>query len=324
MAELVDLKWVSYRKSDFEGFKGKLPTIIVVRETPELVHARSEGYEIGMKIGLNNEILAKCTCEKYDQGSPCKHMVAVFQRNFKDKIFDEEEVEDVEKTADELMKMLEGEEEVEEKKEEEKKGEVRMEDKFAKFANEIRGRLTVLFGAPLTGKSTLAHLITKHFDRTIYFRVDKNFTQDMFRSIAKNVQYIDIKSPKHLLYQLNDLLKNPPRNSLIVVDSLTSLDSYFVPDDPTKQSPLSDKLRARFADAVMQKLSMLKDLGNTVLTIAHERIRSFDNPEPVPRFNIVALRHSDLIYRLSIENNRRVVKKVAERKIVEKLDFDFS
>jgi predicted ATP-dependent serine protease len=196
-------------------------------------------------------------------------------------------------------------------------------DKLIKFASEIRGKLVVVYGQPYAGKTTLVHALTKYFERTVYFKVDKNFSREDFEHIAKNVYYIDINSPQQLLRELRALTRAPPRNALIVVDSVTSLDSFFVPSDPTTPSPRMENARAKFADAVMQLLSFVKGL-NTVIVIAHEKIRDFKTEEIVPRFNIVALRHSDANYRVVDENGKRKVKKVRERRRVEKPDFDFS
>ena len=140
-------------------------------------------------------------------------------------------------------------------------------DKLKQFAEIIRNKLVVLFGEPYVGKTTLAHALTKYFDTTVYFRIDRNFDPEQFKRIAKNITYININSPQHLNYQLNELLRSPPNSVFIVVDSVTSLDAFFMPTDPTKQSPLTDKLRARFADSVMQRLAIIKEKDNTVMVI---------------------------------------------------------
>ena len=255
--------------------------------------------------GTHNTVLAKCECsDKAD----CAHVLALWAAIGERKEAEKKEEKDVKDVKVEKRK--------------EAKAEAKV-DKIAKFASEIRGKLVVIYGQPYAGKTTLAHTLTRHFERTVYFKVDRNFSRDDFKHIAKNVYYIEISNPQQLLRELRSLARSPPQNALVVVDSVTSLDSFFVPSDPTTPSPRMENARAKFADAVMQLLSYVKG-QNTVIVIAHEKIRDFKTEEIVPRFNVVALRHCDANYHIIVENNKRKVKKVRERKPVEKPDFDFS
>jgi len=316
---LVDREWkeISIDEIDLEAHMiDKLPEPKSVNEkrTKSTVIFQADFGDVKAALrrdeGSHDTVLVKCECS---DASNCPHILALWTKVV-DKIEAKREAK-AEKT----------EKPKEEPKKEEPKAEQRTEqvDKFRKFADEIRGKLIVIFGQPYAGKTTLAHALSRYFDRTIYLKVDRNFSRDDFAHIAKNVYYIDIDSPQRLLRELRSLARSPPSGALIVVDSVTSLDSFFVPSDPTTPSPRMENARAKFADAVMQLLSFVKG-RNTVVVIAHEKIRDFKTGEIGPRFNLVALRHSDANYHLTIEDGRRKVKKVAERRPVEKPDFDFS
>jgi len=192
---------------------------------------------------------------------------------------------------------------------EEKKKEEKKEGKLQALAKQIRNKLTVLYGEPFVGKTTLAHLLSKYFEHTVIFKIDKNYRPEDFRHINSNIHYVNINSHKGLISVLDDMLRNPPQNALIVVDSITGLDAFFMPSDPSKPSPRMENARARFVDAVMQRLSFIKYNGNTVIVIAHERLRNWETQERVPRFNVTALRHADMCFRLVKENeHRRLVR----------------
>jgi len=294
-----------------------------------------EEHEVTIFEIEDPEYMISCTCESFRyQKRICKHVAKVFKETFNPETNKFDVPKEDEWHAEEITFEKEGpphmtEEEVEvlrEEKKEEKKEEGKMKngnDKIKRFANEIRGKLVVLYGEPFSGKTTLAHVLARCFDRTVYFKVDKNFSADDFGNIAKNVHYIDVDSPQQLLRELRSFTRSPPQGSLIVVDSVTSLDAFFISSDPTTPSPRMENARAKFADAVMQLLSFVKG-QNTVIVIAHEKIRDFQTNEIVPRFNVVALRHSDMIFRVRIENGRRKVEKVKIRRPVEQPEFDFS
>ncbi len=212
-------------------------------------------------------------------------------------------------------------------------GEVRNEEKpetkpskVQQFYEEIKGKFVVLFGNPMVGKTTLAHFVSRHFEHTVYFKIDKNFSREDYRHVASNINYIEINTPQGILKVLNDMLYHPPKGALVVVDSITSLDSFFTPQDPTNPSPRMENARTRFIDAVFQKLAQLKDKGCTVLVLSHEKIADFKTGEVMPRFNRIALRHIDRMYRLAIENGKRKIVRVKFRKPseVREDEFDFT
>jgi len=335
---LVDREWkeISIDEIDLEAHMiDKLPEPKSVNEkrTKSTVIFQADFGDVKAAIrrdeGSHDTILVKCECS---DASNCPHILALWTK-VADKIEakreakaekpkkEEKEVKKDDKVENNKEKV--GVQKTQEMDEAKSKNLAKSGDKFASFAKEIKGKLIVLYGQPYAGKTTLVHALTQHFERTVYFKVDRNFSREDFAHIAKNVYYIDIDSPQRLLRELRTLARSPPQNTLIVVDSVTSLDSFFVPSDPTTPSPRMENARAKFADAVMQLLSFVKG-QNTVIVIAHEKIRDFQSGEIVPRFNIVALRHADSLYHIVVENNKRKVKRTMVRKPVTEPDFDFN
>jgi hypothetical protein len=275
--------------------------------------------------GLHGTVLVKCECS---DKSDCAHILALWaaiaEKAEKPKVEKKEEKKEEKEVKNEDKGDKPKKVEVQAAKapddKVQPKAEAKAKSPIEKFASEIRGKLVVLFGEPYVGKTTLVHAVAKHFERVIYFKVDKNFNIGDFPK--DNIYYIEVNAPWELLRELKNLNQKPPApNSLIVVDSVTSLDAFFIPSDPTQPSPRLENARAKFADAVMQRLSYLKP--NTVMVLAHEKIRDFRTGEVGPRFNVVALRHADLMYHLVIENGKRKVKKVRERRVVKEPQFEF-
>jgi len=108
---------------------------------------------------------------------------------------------------------------------------------------------------------------------------------------------------------------------IVIVDSITSMDSFFVPEDPTKEDPRVNNRRARFCDAVLQRLQKFKQKG-VVIVIAHEAIKNFKTGEIGPRMNVVAMRHADALLHATIEDGKRKIKRVIVREVVKEPEFD--
>jgi len=159
----------------------------------------------------------------------------------------------------------------------------------------------------------------REFKNAILYKIDKNYN-------AKDYNFggivHEIYSPKQLLY-LIDQVREVPDDCLTIIDSITSLDSYFIGEDPVKDDPRVNNRRARFCDAVMLKLQRFKTKG-CVLVIAHEAIKNFETREVGPRMNKIALRHADALIHIVEEDGRRKLKRTMVRKPVTEPDFDFS
>jgi len=307
--ELVDLVPQRYGVTSFEG---KIPTVEPV-DVQTKGSAKSYDLSILAKFDDGNDcllmltvdgIMGKCTCVKYGD-TPCEHLVAAFQK------FREIAGED---TISKLSRI-------------EKKGEkgVRREQtkekteksKSSGLKDRFLNKLTVLFGQPLTGKTTFAMHLAKEFSRVAVIKVDKNYSVEDY---GINARVFPVSRPRDVL----DAISQIPayEDQLVIVDSITSLDAYFMPEEPEKDDPRVANRRARFCDAVMMGLQKFRK-GGAVLVIAHEAIKDFQTKEVGPRMNVIALRHADQVLRLTVENGKRKITRVNVRKVVENPEFEF-
>jgi len=334
MAEvsLIDLKWFPYTFEQLDRLSETTPDTVSVEIVKEVgdpsnplsyyLHARSGEFEIGMKKGVGKEVMAKCTCLKYEPEKPCDHIVAVWRNIYKPKVGKylgllEDEVK---KATEELEELLNGEkgEAVVKVEKEENRGEVKaVSDIYAKMKKELYGKLVVLFGRPMVGKTTFAMKFAKTFLNMVLLKIDKNYDAKDFG--LRDDQIFEVNSPRQLLYFIDKL--EPKEDMIVIVDSITSMDSFFVSEDPTKDDPRVNNRRARFCDAVLQRLQRFKQKG-VVLVIAHEAIKNFRTGEIGPRMNIVALRHADVLLHATIENGRRKIKKIVKREVITEPKFD--
>lgn len=180
-------------------------------------------------------------------------------------------------------------------------------DLVEKLANKIKGKVVVLFGEPMIGKSVLVHYLSKYFKKPVLFKIDKNYESE-YSQINPNLKYLDTPTFEKLMYYLDKA--NSFENDFIAIDSLTSLASEIL--SKGSLSPRDYNRLAMMYDIVTYKASRLKP--RTVVIVAHEKIADFKTQEVTPRMNKVALRNVDVLVRIykDEEGNRRV-KIVAER-----------
>lgn len=186
-----------------------------------------------------------------------------------------------------------------------------------KIKDTLFGKFIILYGEPFVGKTTFAMNLAKLYKNRILLKVDKNY--DAVNDYNFDGWLVEIENPAHLLRVVEKIYER--EDQIVILDSITSLDSYFVPrDDPLKMDPRLTNARTRYFDAVLQRLSKLKKNG-TVLVICHERIVDFATRKVGPRINVVALRHVDLVLRMVIENGKRKIRKEKIRMPTEKVEF---
>jgi hypothetical protein len=126
-------------------------------------------------------------------------------------------------------------------------------DKLAELAKRIKGKVVVLYGEPLIGKSILVHYLSKHFEKPVLFKVDNNYG-DEYKSINPNLKYLDTPSFEKLMYYLDKA--SGFDNDFIAIDSLTSLAAEVL--SKGSLSPRDYNRLASMYDIVTFKASRLK------------------------------------------------------------------
>jgi len=192
------------------------------------------------------------------------------------------------------------------------KGGEKVEVDLKSFKDLIRGRVTILFGAPMVGKTLFAHLLSREFDNPILLKVDNNY-KDEYKEINKKLKYIEITSPQQLLFQIKNLMVNV--ETLIIIDSLTTSASDII-GERMYTSPRAFNELAQFYDAVFNRLAKFRGLA-TSLVICHEKLLDFKTGEIGPRLNLVTLRNVDLVLRMVEEEGKRKIKVWRKREKVD-------
>jgi len=181
-------------------------------------------------------------------------------------------------------------------------------DELKALADRIRGKVVVLYGEPLVGKTVLVHLLSKYFESPVLIKVDNNYG-DEYKQLNPNLKYLDAPTFERVNYYIDK--SKEYNNDLIIIDSLTSLAAEVL--SKGSLSPRDYNRLASMYDVITFKASRLKP--KTVIIVVHEKIVSFETKETGPRMNRIALRNVDMVIRLyNDENGERVIKIVAERR----------
>ena len=191
------------------------------------------------------------------------------------------------------------------------------ENVFNQVKNRIKGKTCILYGEPFVGKSIFSLNLSKYFKNSTLLLIDRNYIEEYF-SINPNIKVLKVNSPKQLEYYISKEIEQK-EDQIVIVDSITSLAPFFIKE--TYATPREMKSFSDFVDKVVRSLSNLKP--TTSLIVTHEKIKSFESKEIVPRINMIALRHCDVVLRMWIEDSERKVAVVRERKMPESFDFSF-
>ncbi len=289
----------------------------------EMGRIRSKNYTIIAKVGDNmaaisytvQGIMAKCDCGWYGD-EPCEHIIAAWQK-MKEKLGDKVNV-----LREKEEKMYDGNSEdeqaehTEQAEQTDKANNSSSPTTSTNLKDRFIGKLTVLFGEPMVGKTTFAMLLAKSFTHKAVIHIDKNYEVSDYLDDAR---VFEVYEPSQVMEAISKIPAYD--DTIVIVDSITSLDAFFV-TDPTKDDPRVNNRRARFCDAVMLRLQKFKKRG-AVIVIAHEAIKNFSTGEVGPRMNKVALRHADQILRMLIEQGKRKLKLVVKRKPILSPDVQF-
>jgi len=191
------------------------------------------------------------------------------------------------------------------------------ENIFNQVKNRIKGKTCILYGEPFVGKSIFSLNLSKYFKNSTLLLIDRNYIDEYF-SINPSIKVLKVNSPKQLEYYISKEIEQK-EDQIVIVDSITSLAPFFIKE--TYATPREMKSFSDFVDKVVRNLSYLKP--TTSLIVTHEKIKSFESKEIVPRINMIALRHCDVVLRMWIEDSERKVAVVRERKMPENFDFSF-
>jgi predicted ATP-dependent serine protease len=194
---------------------------------------------------------------------------------------------------------------------------IKSEENIKKVRNLILGKTVMLFGEPLVGKSLFALTLSKQFDKSVLLLIDRNYPKEFF-SVNSKIQVHQINNPKYLDYVVQKI--QPENNQLIIIDSITSLSTFFLQE--AYFSPRAINAFNNFSDKIIRQLASLTP-HTTNLIIAHERLKSFETNEVVPRVSKIVLRNVDMILRMHVDNEKRFIKVYQERKLPAKVEYYF-
>jgi len=179
----------------------------------------------------------------------------------------------------------------------------------------IQGKVAVLFGRPLVGKTVFALKLAREFLNPILLKIDTNYDSSWAKEfVGEKLEIREIRNARQLLKTLDNI---PEREDvLVIIDSITSLADEFLLEGETFFSPRRNVELTNFYNIVLRKLAKLKDYRITSLIVAHEKIMDFVTREVGPRMNIVALRHADIVLHLVEEEGKRKVKIWKKREMI--------
>jgi len=184
------------------------------------------------------------------------------------------------------------------------------------LAKKIKGKVTLVFGPSMVGKTTLALHLSKYFENPLYFRIDRNIELEEIAKINENIKVTDINGYEDLLGHLD--YKNLRNYDLVIIDSLTGLNEEL---EQRYRPPKLYLELSRMQRVIIFRLSRVKPFV-TSLIITHSRLEDFETRAIGPSINNKVLKHIDLVLQVQKDRNgNRIVKLWAERKIEPKPNF---
>jgi len=147
------------------------------------------------------------------------------------------------------------------------------------LVNKIKGKVALIFGPSMAGKTTLALHLSKYFKKPIYFRIDKNLDDSEIKKINENLEIVDVNSYSDLLSHLN--YQNLRGYDLAIIDSLTGLNEEL--EQRYKPPKLYLEL-SRMQRIVIFRLSRMKPFI-TSLIVTHSRLEDFETRAIGPSIN---------------------------------------
>jgi predicted ATP-dependent serine protease len=204
-----------------------------------------------------------------------------------------------------------------EKKKKEAMKDFEIKTEFNKFKEEIKGKVVLLYGVPLVGKSVFCLTLSKLFEKSILFLIDKNYPAEFF-SINPKIQIIEIDEPKQLDMYISKLPSID--DQLIIIDSITTLQTSFIRKDYWSARIVNEF--NMFADKIARQLHYLKPRTTSVM-IAHEKLTDWEKKTVGPRVSWIVMRNMDLAYRMYQEDGVRKIKLTHKRTVPKELKWVF-
>lgn len=193
-------------------------------------------------------------------------------------------------------------------------------DPFEDWIKKNRGKLVLIYGEPLSGKTTFAIQVAKRFKAPLYIAIDENI-KDVGDIHMQKMDY------RTLLNRISEIARMPRETTnadVIVIDSITTVASDFYENSKLVSTRKNLEMR-RFYDKLFRLLSKIASKGVTVIAVAHESIKSFGTAqhgeERGPAVNKIALRHVDAVYHAIHEGDKYAIVLENRRRYVENPTF---
>lgn len=195
--------------------------------------------------------------------------------------------------------------------------------KLDTFLKGIRGKLIVLYGMPLVGKSYFCVKLSKCFNKPYFIWVDTNLLNTDYGNWLKKqmtAEVLEVKNPTALDLYLRKALDRLKEKDFIVLDSITGIQEAVMAKEGIT-SPRVTSIMSRMASTITYMLSLIvHGSGRTGVFIAHElpifaKHGKFIGEPVAPAFTRRALKNCDAIWRMYIdeETNERILKCVIDR-----------
>ena len=184
------------------------------------------------------------------------------------------------------------------------------------FAEKIKGKLVLVWGPSLSGKTTFVLNVSRYFNKPLYFRIDKNLSYDQIKEYSSSIEIVDVNTYDQLLLELKK--EDIKDYDLLIVDSLTGLNESLM--QVYKPPKLYNEI-ANSQSLIMYKLASFKP-NITSIVVTHSRIEDFEKRTVGPSINNKVLKYVDLAYKV-IRNDEGVsIKKWLERKAIKVDDYN--
>jgi len=186
------------------------------------------------------------------------------------------------------------------------------------FTRGLRGKLVLLYGLPMVGKTWLSVQLTHKFGDGILFWVDENLKGTEYGKWLKTKvkgRVVEVANPLSLDRLLYKVLHDTDAK-YVVVDSITGVMEYIM----SKEGPESPRVilrMSRHAVAITHELAKFAhERGACSLLVAHET-PTFEQPwlgvNARPSFLSKGLKNVDMVLYLRKDGDKRILRCLLDR-----------